>query len=323
LPSRRKFLTALSALLPAPLAALAQPKDAARIGVLLFSNPQTDPNLATFRRGLRELGYIEGRNIVLEYRFADGKPQRLPQLAAELAALKPGLIFVLGGDVVDSAKNATRTIPIVMAVSNDPVEAKVVSNLARPGENITGVTFVSSELAGKRLQFLKEAMPSLSRVSVMWNPDHRDGEITATQSASRTLGIRVQSLAVREAADFDGAFREATSARAEALIVVTGRLTLVNLRRILDFAAANRLPVASGWGPWAEGGGLLSYGPDVDAAVRRAATYVDKVLKGANPGDIPIERPTTFELAVNLKTARTLGLTIPQSLLLRADRVIE
>ena len=317
---RRKLLVAIGA---APLVAFAQPKEATRIGVLLFSNPETDPNLPSFRRGLRELGYVEGRNIVLEYRSAEGQPQRLPQLAAELAALKPGLIFVLGGDVVGSAMNATRTIPIVMAVSNDPVEAKVVSNLARPGANITGVTFVASELAGKRLQFLKEAMPSLSRVGVMWNPDHPDGEITATQSAARTLGIRVQSLAVRQAADIEGAFREATNARAEALIVVTARLTLVNLTRILDTAAANRLPVASGWGPWAQGGGLLSYGPDVDAIVRRAATYVDKVLKGANPGDIPVERPTTFELVVNLKTARALGVAIPQSLLLRADRVIE
>jgi ABC-type uncharacterized transport system substrate-binding protein len=321
--SRREFLIALSGLLPAPLAAFAQPREAPRIGVLLFSTPETDPNLPSFLRGLRELGYIEGRNIVLEYRSAQGQPQRLPQLATELAELKPRLIFVLGGDVIDSAKNATRTIPIVMAVSNDPVEAKVVSNFARPGGNITGVTFASSELAAKRLEFLKEAIPSLSRVGMMWNSDHLDGEITATQSAARTLGVKVQSLPVRGATDFDGAFREAANARAEALIVVTARLTLVSFRRILDTAAANRLPVASGWGPWAQGGGLLSYGPDVDVAVRRAATYVDKVLKGANPGDIPIERPTTFELVINLKTARVLGLTIPHSLLLRADRVIE
>jgi ABC-type uncharacterized transport system substrate-binding protein len=318
---RRDFVTALALW---PLAAAPQTAErTARIGVLLFSNPETDPNLESFRRGLRELGYVEGRNIVLEYRSAEGQPQRLPQLATELVERRPSLIFALGGDVFAAAKNETRRVPVVFSVSTDPVAAELVSNLARPGENATGVTFVASELAAKRLQFLKEAMPSLSRVGVLWNPDHPDGEIAETRAAGRTLGISVQSLEVRSPADFDRAFREATNARAEAVIVVSSRLMTLNRQRIIDFAEKHRLPLASGWGPWANGGGLLSYGPDLDLVVARAALYVDKILKGAKPGDLPVERPTRFELIVNLKTARALGLTIPQSLLLRADQVIE
>jgi putative ABC transport system substrate-binding protein len=318
---RRDFITALAV---CPFAALAQPAErTARIGVLLFSNPGTDPNLQSFRRGLRELGYVEGRNIILQFRSAEGQLQRLPRLATELVELNPALIFALGGDVFAATKNETRTVPVVFSVSTDPVAAELVSNLARPGENATGVTFVASELAAKRLQFLKEAMPSLSRVGVLWNPDHPDGEIAETRAAGRTLGISVQSLEVRSPADFDRAFRDATNARAEAVIVVSSRLMTLNRQRIIDFAGKHRLPLASGWGPWANGGGLLSYGPDLDLVVARAALYVDKILKGAKPGDLPVEQPTRFELIVNLKTARALGLTIPQSLLLRADQVIE
>jgi putative ABC transport system substrate-binding protein len=210
-----------------------------------------------------------------------------------------------------------------MLTSQDPVEAGVVASFARPGGNLTGVAFVSEETAGKRLQFLKEAAPSLTRVAVLWNPDHPDGEYRNTEAAGRLLGIHVQSLEVRRVADFDGVFEAATRARAEALMVVSSRLMNLNRPRIQEFAGKQRLPLVSGWGPWARTGGFMSYGPDLDALVRRAATHVDKILKGARPGDLPIEQPTRFELVINLKTAKALGLTIPPSLLGRADHIIE
>jgi ABC-type uncharacterized transport system substrate-binding protein len=241
----------------------------------------------------------------------------------ELAALKPDVIFAMGGDVAPFVRTATNTIPIVVAVSNDPVRAGLVPSLARPGGNITGVTFVSSELAAKRLQFLMEAAPRISRVAVLWNPDHIDPEYAETAAAGRTLGIRVQSLEVRTLDDLEGAFQAADSGRAEAIIVVSSRLTTLGRQRIIELATRRRLPIVAGWGPWPQGGALLSYGPDVDAGVRRAATYVDRILKGASPGTLAVEQPTKFDLVINLKTAKALGLTIPPSLLARADQVIE
>lgn len=300
----------------------AQPQDT-RVGVLLFSSPQGDANVASFRRGLAELGYVEGRNLTLLYRYAEGRPERLPGLAAELAALAPHVIFAMGGDVAPFARAATASIPIVAAVSNDPVRAGFAASLARPGGNVTGVTFIASELAAKRLQLLKDAMPALTRVAVLWNPDHFDPEFTETQAAGRALGVRVQSLEVRRAEDFEPALRAATEQRADALIVVSSRLMTFNLQRVLDFAQRSRLPVVAGWGPWAEGGALMSYGPDLDASVRRAAAQVDRVLKGARPETLAIEQASTHELVVNLRTARALGVAIPPSLQLQATRIIE
>ncbi len=294
-----------------------------RLGVLLFGTPATDPNVAAFRRGLSDLGYVEGRNIVLEYRYAEGKAERLPDLARELVSLKPNIIFALGGDVAPAVKSATATIPVVVSVSLDPVQAGLVGGLARPGGNITGVTFVSSELAAKRLQFLKEAAPAISRVSVLWNPAHPDFEYKETLVAAQRLGVHVQSLEVGSPGDFDAAFRAATAARAEAVIVATSRQMLLNRQQIIELAAKHRILLVSGWGPWAQAGALLSYGPDVDAMIRRAAIHVDKILKGAKPGELPIEQPTKFELVINLKTARAFELTIPPSLAARADRVVE
>jgi putative ABC transport system substrate-binding protein len=229
----------------------------------------------------------------------------------------------MGGDVAPSAKAATSTIPIVVATSNDPVEAGLVASLARPGGNVTGVTFISSELAAKRLQLLKQAVPGISRVAVIWNPDHVDPEYRETQAAGRVLGVRVQSLEVRRADDFEAAFQAAAAERAEALIVVSARLMTFNRRRILDFAARQRLPVVSGWGPWAEEGALMSYGPELNAIVRRAATHVDRILKGASAATIPIEQPTTHELVINLRTAKALGLAVAPSLRAQATRVID
>ena len=294
-----------------------------RLGVLLFSTPEGDPNLAAFRQGLSELGYVEGKNLTTVYRYAEGKSERLANLAVELAVLKPDVIFALGGDVAPFARTATNTIPIVMAVSVDPVQAGLVLSLARPGGNVTGVTFVSSELAAKRLQYLKEAAPRMTRVAVLWNPNHVDPEYAETQAAGRMLGVHVQSLEVRQPSDFERAFQAADVGRAEAIIVVSSRLMLLGRQRIIELAARHRLPVVSGWGPWAQAGALLSYGPDVNASVRRAATHVDRVLKGANPGDLPVEQPTKFELIINVRAATALGLTIPSSLRVQASHVIE
>ncbi|MEO7150906.1 MAG: ABC transporter substrate-binding protein [Burkholderiaceae bacterium] len=320
---RRTFLLTASALWVTSLVARAQTGKTARLGVLLFSTPDADPSFHAFRQGLRELGYVEGKNLTLLYRYAEGKPDRLATLAAELVALDPEVIVALGGDVAPFARNATRKIPVVMAASVDPVRSGLVKSLAQPGGNVTGVTFISSELAAKRLQILKEAAPKIARVAVLWNPDHVDPEYAETQAAGVTLGMQVQSLEVRGPADFDAAFAAATAGGAEAIVVVSSRLMSFNRQRITEFAAQRRLPLVCGWGPWVEGGALLSYGPDIDASVRRAAWYVDRILKGAEPAKLPVEQPTRFELVVNLRAAKAFGLAIPQSVLQRADRVIE
>jgi putative tryptophan/tyrosine transport system substrate-binding protein len=308
----------------ASLAVHAQPAGkVARLGVLLYGTAAADPNLASFVAGLRDLGYVEGRNVALDYRAAEGHPERIPALAREVVASKPDVIVVLGGDLVPFVKQATSAIPVVMLTSNDPVEAKVISSFARPGGNMTGVAFVSAETGAKRLQFLKEAAPSLTRVAVLWDPDHADGEYRDMDAVARRLGMQLQSVEVRRPEDFETAFQAATRSRAEALVVVSSRLMNVNRPRIVEFAARQRIPLVTGWGPWVRSGGFMSYGPDLDVLVRRAASHVDKILKGARPGELPVEQPSKFELLINLKTARALGLTVPPSLLARADHVIE
>jgi putative ABC transport system substrate-binding protein len=322
---RRTFLGMIAGgLLAAPLAARAQSATKIpRVGVLLFGTPDTDPSLKSFRAGLRDLGHVEGKTIALEFHYAGGKPERLPDLARDLVGTKPDVIFALGGDVAPFVRTATTTIPIVVAVSNDPVQSGLVATLARPGGNLTGVTFVSSDLAAKRMQLLKEIVPAISRVGVLWNPDHIDPEYRETQGAGLALGVAVHSLEVRGPSDLDRAFRAAAGARVEAIVVVSSRLLLVNQQPIMEMATRHRLVLVGGMGAWPQAGALFSYGPDLDVLVRQAATDVDKVLKGARPGDIPIVQPTKFELIINLKTAKTLGLTIPPSLLQRADQVIE
>ena len=303
-------------------AAAAQPPKVARVGILLYGTPETD-SFPVIRRGLVRLGYVEGRNVIFEHRFAEGRPERLPSLAAELIRSKPDVIIAFGGDVAPFAKQATATIPIVMITSADPVEGGLVSSFARPGGNVTGVTLVASELAGKRLQFLKEAAPAVTRVAVLWNPDHPDDEFRATQVAGRTLGIHVASLEVRRRDELEGAFATGGRERAEALIVVSSRLMALNRARIIDFAGQHRMLLASGWGPWAAEGALLSYGPDLDVIIMSSASYVDRILRGARPADLPVERPTKFLLVINLKIARRSGLSVPPSLVQRADEVIE
>ena len=324
--NRRRLVAVLCAsTLVSPSTVLAQQaaKTPPRLGILLFGTPDADPNASAFRQGLRDLGYVQAKNIAIEYRYAAGKAERLPELAKELVALKPDVIFALGGDVAPFVRAATSTIPVVIAVSNDPVQGGLVASLSRPGGNVTGVTFIASELAGKRLQLLRDIAPRVSRIGVVWNPDHVDPESRETQLAAQKLGVQIQSLEVRSESDFDAAFQLAISARVEALIVVSSRLMTANRTRITTFAADRRLVLVSGWGPWTTGGALFSYGPDLNVINHRAASYVDRILKGARPADMPIERPTHFELIVNGKTAKALGLSIPQSVLILANKVID
>ena len=320
--TRRRLLAGAIASAGVVRAAAAQPAKVVRLGVLLFGHPESDA-FPIIRRGLAALGYVEGRNVVFEHRYAEGKPGRLPDLASDLVRAKPDLIIVAGGDVAPFATRATATIPIVMITSADPVRGGLVASLARPGGNVTGLTFVSSELAGKRLQFLKEAAPALTRIAVLWNPDHPDDEFRATEVAGRALGVHVESLEVRRPDAFEAAFAVAVRERTEAVIVASSRLMTLNRARILELAARNRMLLASGWGPWAEEGGLLSYGPDLEAVIQRSATYVDRILKGARPAEIPVEQPTKFWLVINARTASRFGLTLAPPLLQRADQVIE
>jgi putative tryptophan/tyrosine transport system substrate-binding protein len=293
-----------------------------RLGSLLYSNPETDPNFEAFRDGLRQLGYVEGKNLLIANHFADRKPERLAGLATELVRSKPNVIFALGGDVVPFAQKATKTIPIVMWVSNDPVEMGFVTSLSRPGGNITGVTLILDELAGKRLALLREVMPQISRVAILWNPEHADPEFREIQIQAKALAVQLQSFEVRRGDDFDPQLQNVMKSRAEAIVVVSSRLMQAHRQLVVEFAAKNRLPVIGDWGRWAPDGALLSYGPDITEMIRRSAIYVDKILKGSKPAELPVERPTKFEFVINLKAAKQIGLTIPPNVLARADRVI-
>lgn len=323
--ARRRFLVAFGATtLAMSRYAYSQqaPARIPRIGILLFNSPQHE-SLAPLLEGLQALGYVDGKTISIEYRQAEGNFERLAALATELVQLKPDLIFALGGDVAPHAKRATASIPIVAMVSNDPVQAGLVQSVGRPGGNITGITLIYDELAGKVVELLKEAVPAISRVAVLWNPDHADPEFRETQRAAAGLGVRLQSLEVRRAGDFDAAFKAAASERPDGLIIVSSRLLFQQRRQIAEFVAKNQLPAAGGWGDWAKDGLLLTYGPSQAAALRGVAAYVDKILKGARPADLPMERPTRFELVINLKTAKTLGVKFPDTIQARADGVVE
>jgi len=326
---RRPFLATLAgSLLAAPLAAEAQQAaKVPRIGWLsldLAPNPHLREALLL---GLRDLGYVEGRNIVIEIRDAGGKSARLPALAAELVALKVDVLFAGGGTrSALAAKQATRTVPIVFLGATDPVTDGLVTSLARPGGNVTGLSMSAApEIVGKRLELLTQAVPGLSGVAVLLQPGERTNKdmLKAAEVAARALGVRLQVVEARGPADFDRAFSDMTRARARALVVFGGPMFLNERRPLVDLAAKNRLPVVYSQREFVDAGGLLAYGPNIADMFRRAATYVDKILKGAKPGDLPVEQPTKFELLINLKTARALGLTIPPSLLLRADEVIQ
>jgi putative ABC transport system substrate-binding protein len=300
-----------------------QPTRVPRLGILLFSSPTHDPNLAAFHRGLSALGYVPDENITIEYRYAEGRPERLATLAEELARLAPDVIFALGGDVSLPMKAATTTIPIVVTTSADPVQDGLVASLARPGGNITGVTLLSSALAGKWLQLLTEAAPVVSRVALVWNPAHSDYDLSETERAASALNVELQRCPMREPTDLHDVFEAVLRERAEGLLVVPSRLTNIYSSQIADFAAQHHLPLMGAWRLWASAGALLTYGPNVDDTVQHAATHVDKILKGAKPADLPVEQPMTFEFVVNLKTAAALGITFPNEIMLQVTEVIQ
>jgi len=311
-----------------PLAAEAQPAGkVARIGCLLgAAREQTSDLMNAFEDGLRDLGYVPGRNVVIEYRFADGKLERLPQLAQDLVRLKVDVIVTGSNPHVVAAKQATTTIPIVMVYVRDPVGAGLVTNVSRPGGNVTGLSQdVGLEISGKRLALLKELVPKLSRVAVLVNVGFTPAvaSLKVTEASARALGMTVVRFDTRGPGDLEGVFAAVTRARSNAL-VVTGGPVMFNMRtQIAQLALRHRLPSISAVTEDVEAGGLMSYGASLSDQWRRAAVYVDKILKGAQPGDLPVEQPTKFELVINLKTAKALGLTIPQTLLLQADHVIE
>jgi putative ABC transport system substrate-binding protein len=325
--SRRTFLaTVTGGLLAAPVRAGAQTTKVYRIGLLSPFSP-ADGTLwhQAFRQGLRDLGWVEGKNISIEVRYADGRTDRLPGLVAELVRLSVDVIVTSVTPDTRAAKNATRTIPIVMVSPGDPVQTGLVASLARPGGNITGLSQMAPDLAGKRLELLKEIVPKLSRVAVIWNPDGGSSTLSwnELQGPAKKLGVQLRSLEVRSVDDLEGALDDAARAGAGALAILTSPIFATNLKRIAEFAIKNRLPSIFHLAEYVDVGGLVAYGTDRSDLFRRAAGYVDKILKGAKPTDLPIEQPTKFELALNLKTAKALGLTLPRSLVLRADRVIE
>ena len=315
-----------------PLAAHAQQMTkVARIGYLAtgpLESPEQRSGLDAFRQGLRELGYVEGQNIVVEVRHADGKIELFPSRAGELVRLKPDLIVATNTPAARAAQQATTTIPIVVPVMGDPVGDGLVANLARPGGNITGLTFIGPQLVPKRLALLKEALPTVSRVAGLWQPGAY-GERTMsdmmkeTEAAARTLGVQLRLVAVQGRDELDHAFAAIAAERTDALIVFPSPMLFTERKRIVDLAAKHQLPSMSMGKEFVEIGGLMSFGANITDLSRRGATYVDKILKGAKPADLPVEQPTKFELVINLKTARALGLTITQSLLLRADEVIQ
>jgi ABC-type uncharacterized transport system substrate-binding protein len=314
----------------APLAAKAQQAEKVyRIGYLT-TDPPTTPEGARmwgqFLEGLRDHGYVEGQNIIIERRYWEGRAERLPALAADLVRLKVDVIVTGAMQATQAAKNATTTIPIIMVAVADPVRTGLVASLARPGGNVTGLShFAGQELGGKRLELLREVVPKLSHVAILWNPANPGNppQLRDTEVAAQTLGVRLRPLEVRVPGDFEGTFETAIRGRVSALIALDDPVIFRERTRIVGLAAKSRLPVMYGFREFVEAGGLMSYGTSLPYHYRHAATYVAKILKGAKPGDLPVEQPTQFELVINLKTAKSLGLTIPQSLLQRADHVIE
>jgi putative ABC transport system substrate-binding protein len=320
-----KFMCLVTLLLlaSAGLAEAQQTGKVPRIGYL-SAGPVTEPaRRVAFRQGLQELGYVDGKNIIIEYQYADGKPNRLPTLAAELVRLKVDVIVTSGTAATRPAKEATATIPIVMAQDNDPVRNGFVASLARPGGNITGLSTLSPQLSGKRLELLKEIVPRLGRVAVFDNSTAANTQaLKETELAAEAFGVKLQYLDVRSPTDIEAAFRKASKSRADAVLMLPNPVHFSQRRQIAELAIKNRLPVIYGRPEYVEAGGLINYGVSFADLDRRAATYVDKILKGAKPADLPVEQPSKFEFVINLKAAKHIGLTIPPNVLARADRVI-
>jgi len=327
---RRAFIAMVGGgILAGPLTVQAQQAEQVpRVGYIspgASSDPFRRRRFEAFRQGLRELGYVEGRNIALEPRWAKGEYDRYPALAADLVRLKAHVIVTVGGTATKAAQQVTKTTPIVMSVVIDPLGSGLVASLARPGGNITGLTVMASDVVGKQFELLKQAAPELSRVALLWNPDNPGSapQLREAEAAARTLGVRLQAVEARNPQEIDRAFGAMTRERAGALVVLPDAIFGNQRKQIADLAAKSRLPSICGIPEYGEAGGLLVYSANNLDLERRAAIFVDKILKGAKPADLPVEQPTKFELIVNLKTAKVLGLTIPQSVLLRADQVIQ
>jgi len=325
---RREFISLVGAAAAWPLVARAQQVGKTpQIGYLGVSSPSLEPHyVEAFRQKLRELGHVEGKNIAIEYRWAEGQDDRLPNLASELVRLKPDVIVTTGTPGAVAAMQATKTIPIVMASSADPVGSGLVASLARPGGNVTGFTILGPELEGKRLELLKQAVPGLSRLAVLWNPSNPGivSYFETVKNAGRALQISLGPVVeVRRSDELDSAFTAIASARPHALVVIADRFLLSHRKQIVEFAAVKRLPTMYPYREYVDAGGLMSYAPSNTELFLGTAIYVDKILKGAKPGDLPIQEPTKFELVINLKTAKALGLAIPPGLLARATELIE
>ena len=317
------LIVAMLILTGLPLAWAQQPKKIARIGYLGNTASTSAIDMKLFRERLRELGYIEGQNIAIEYRYFDGKVERLPELAAELVRLNCEVIVAIGNEAAGAAKNATKETPIVMASTSDAVRSGLVASLARPGGNITGLTSMGGEINGKRLELLKEIIPKLSRVGFLWSPTSpvAADNLKETETVARSLRVEILSLEVKRTDDNERAFQAATNKRAEALLVDGSGFFTANQKQIIELAIKHRLPAMYPNTRSVEAGGLMTYAGDRSEQYRRAADYVDKILKGAKPADLPVERPKKFELVINLKAANQIGLTIPPNVLARADRV--
>ena len=317
---RRKFLLAL---LAAPASASAQ-AHRFRIGWLVFGGAPLGPIDRSLRDALAQRGLIDGRNVEIIYRYANGVPARLAELAGELIAQKPDLLLAVGGDVIKALFEASKgSIPIVGGVSDSPMRAGIAASLARPGKNFTGVTFLTDEMAAKRMEVLKEVAPNARRVAAIFNPQHFDDELTFARRGAEALGIELTSHPITSPADLDAALGAASASGADSLFVIASRLTNFVAAKIAQHGQERRLPVIASWREFTASGALLSYGPSRIFEAKRLADYVEKVLKGAKPADLPIEQPVKFELVINLKTAKAIGLTIPELFLLRADAVIE
>lgn len=324
--SRRDFLAGTVAALSAPVAAAAQQAGGLpRVGFLFYGSPGPAPEIEAFRKGLAETGYVEAQNVAVEYRFARGRPERLSELATQLVALRPSVIVAPGTPAAVAAKQATGEIPIVFVGVADAVGSGLAASFARPAANVTGLTSNSAQLGGKRLEFLKAVVPKASRIAVLYNPGDSSNVLAwkELEQSAPALGLTLQRMEVRQPAEFEGAFAAMARQHAQALFGAAGLLTTPHRQVLVQLAAKTRIPAIWGERQFVESGGLMSYAADFYDQIRRSATYVDKILKGATPGDLPIEQPTKLELVVNLKTARALGLAIPPSLLLQADRVID
>ena len=323
--NRRTFLTAAIAVVgTAPRAAIAQPQKSHRVGFLGNGSPTAQSSqVEVFRQSLRELGWIEGQNMTIEYRWAEGSPDRLPALVGELVQAKVDVILLSGTPAIRAAQNATRAIPIVFVVLTDPVSMGFVPSLARPGGNMTGVASQFEELITKQLQLLKEGVPSLSRVALLRRSGLPNPVLRAAESAAQSLGLTSRTLDVAGPAEFENAFSVARSERMGAILVLPSPYFEVQRTRLIELAARYGLPACYELRSYVRDGGLMSYGPNIDAMFARSASYVDRILKGANPGDLAIEQPAKFELVINLKTAKALGPEVPATLLARADEVIE